>query len=317
MKIIKVSAPGKLHLLGEHSVVYGKPALLAAINKRVFVTIRESKTRRIEVEKTHKRKIKQLLQILEKEIKRSINIKTIKPYSINIRSQFPIGSGLGSSASISACISAALLEFLGVPWDNKIIYEIAYEGERFFHGNPSGGDLAAVIGGGCLWFRKEFEFLKTFSPLPFKLHKNIKKFLIIDSGKPTESTKEMIGKVADLLLKDPKKIQGFFVLQEELTKNLVIALRDGNENKLMNYIKFGERNLEELGVVGKKAQSLIRQIENIGGVAKISGAGGIVNGSGMLVAYFKDGRKALNLLRSSKLIFEEVVLGGEGLRLEK
>ncbi len=39
MKKIKVSAPGKIHLMGEHSVVYGKPALLAAINKRVFVEL--------------------------------------------------------------------------------------------------------------------------------------------------------------------------------------------------------------------------------------------------------------------------------------
>src|SRR6266481_390994 len=36
---ITVSAPGKIHLMGEHTVVYGKPALLAAINKRCFVEI--------------------------------------------------------------------------------------------------------------------------------------------------------------------------------------------------------------------------------------------------------------------------------------
>src|SRR3989344_753594 len=38
MKII-VSAPGKLHLMGEHAVVYGKPALLAAVSQRLFVTL--------------------------------------------------------------------------------------------------------------------------------------------------------------------------------------------------------------------------------------------------------------------------------------
>jgi mevalonate kinase len=44
--MIKVSAPGKIHLLGEHSVVYGKPAILAAINLKVHVTIskKHSKT---------------------------------------------------------------------------------------------------------------------------------------------------------------------------------------------------------------------------------------------------------------------------------
>ena len=37
--MIKFSAPGKIHLLGEHAVVYGKPAILATLNLRIFVTV--------------------------------------------------------------------------------------------------------------------------------------------------------------------------------------------------------------------------------------------------------------------------------------
>lgn len=36
---LTVSAPGKVHLLGEHAVVYGRPALIAAINYRLYVSI--------------------------------------------------------------------------------------------------------------------------------------------------------------------------------------------------------------------------------------------------------------------------------------
>src|SRR5947207_70509 len=49
MKSIKVSAPGKIHLLGEHSVVYGKPAILAAIDKRCFVELTPRKDKKIEI----------------------------------------------------------------------------------------------------------------------------------------------------------------------------------------------------------------------------------------------------------------------------
>lgn len=35
-----VSVPGKIHLLGEHAVVYGRPALLAAIDRRLYVNIK-------------------------------------------------------------------------------------------------------------------------------------------------------------------------------------------------------------------------------------------------------------------------------------
>ena len=96
---------------------------------------------------------------------RKTGIKRIEHYSIKIISQVPVGFGLGSSAALSAGIAAALLSFLKIPWNKKLIFDIAYAGEKFFHGNPSGGDLAAVIEGGFLWFRREFEFLKTFSLL--------------------------------------------------------------------------------------------------------------------------------------------------------
>ncbi len=183
MKKIKVSAPGKLHLLGEHAVVYGKPALLATINRRVFVTLTPSKKKKINGVGEFKKELEKLQEILEAKIKLRKNIKKIEPYIIDINSQFPIGSGLGSSAALSAALTGALLKFLGIPWNKKIIFEIAYEGERFFHGNPSGGDLTTVIEGGLLWFSKNLDFLKSFKKLPMP-HERIKKFLLIDSGKP-------------------------------------------------------------------------------------------------------------------------------------
>src|SRR3989344_1158171 len=126
--MITVSVPSKVHLLGEHSVVYGRPALLAAINKRISVSITSSKTKQIQGVHLYMRQIKRVL-------------------------------------------------------------EIAYKGEKFFHGNPSGGDLAVVLEGGLLWFRKEFEFLKMFVRLPFMPHRNIKQFVLINSGKPAEATR--------------------------------------------------------------------------------------------------------------------------------
>ena len=45
-----------------------------------------------------------------------------------------------------------------------------------------------------LRFRKEFDFLKSFSPLPFPIHKKLSPFVLIYTGKPEETTKEMIEK---------------------------------------------------------------------------------------------------------------------------
>ncbi len=315
--MITVSVPSKVHLLGEHAVVYGKPALLAAIDKRISVAIIPSKKKQIQGVKEYVKEIKQLLEILEGEIQKRTNLKTIETYAIKINSQIPIGSGLGSSASLSASLTAALLAFLKIPWNNKIIFDIAYMGEKFFHGNPSGGDLAIVIEGGFLWFRKEFEFLKTFSPLPFKPHKNIKQFILIDSEKSIESTKEMVSKVAQLKTSNPEKTQYLFNSQEELTKKLAIALREGDENTLIECIRLGERNLEKLRVVGKKAKSIIRMIEKLGGAAKINGGGGVKDGSGMLLAYHTDIEKLLSFAKLKSLEIIEIKVGEEGIKIDE
>ena len=315
--MITISVPSKVHLLGEHSVVYGKPALLAAINRRMSITIVSSKVKNIQGAKKHSREIGKLLEILETEIKKRTKLKEIEPYYITIKSEVSVGSGLGSSASLSAALTAALLSFLKIPWENKVIFDIAYEGEKYFHGNPSGGDLATVIEGGFLWFCKSSEFLKTFSPLPFKPHKNIKQFALIDSGKPEESTREMVEKVAKLKTAFPRKIESLFNSQEELTKQISIALKDGNEDGLIESIKLGEQNLEALGVVGKRAQDIIREIEKSGGAAKINGGGGVKDGSGMLLVYHKTPTVLDRFFLHSGIVNSKITLGEKGLRINE
>lgn len=315
--MITVSVPAKVHLLGEHSVVYGKPALLAAINKRVFIEIRYSKEKQILGASGYKKNALRLLAILEEEFKKQTKIKSIKPYTVIIESEIPVGSGLGSSAALSACLTAALLSLYKIKWNKKMVFGIAYTGEKFFHGNPSGGDLAAVIEGGFLWFIKNSDSSKTFSHLPFAPHKNIRQFILINSGKPEESTKEMVEKVAELKKSFPLKVERIFISQEELTKQMANALKNGNEDKLIECIKLGEKNLEELGVVGKKAKAIIREIEKLGGAVKISGAGGIKSGSGMLLVYIKEKNKFIDYAKQEKLEILPIEVGEKGLKKDE
>ena len=292
--MIKISAPGKIHLLGEHSVVYGKPAILAAIDLRVYVTIQANTDHTSEVDL-------KMRQVIEPIIKKYLKLKTLPSYQIQIESQLPIGSGLGSSAAISASYIAALLSFLKVKWNLNLINEMTFEAEKVFHGNPSGGDNSTVVNGGLIMFKKGQE--------PAPLTSKIKRFILIPSGKPVESTKQMI-KIAK------PKIHSILNNQEFLTKQLVLALKDGNEKLLVTVIKKGERNLESIGVVSPFAKSIIREIEKLGGAAKISGAGGVKQGSGMLLTYHKNPKKILNYAKQNNLEAFIIKLGEEGLRKE-
>lgn len=307
--MIKVSAPGKVHLLGEWSVVWGKPAILATVDLRVNITLSTSS-----VASSTQSDIK---KIVEPIVKKHLKIKTIPSYNLTITSQLPIGAGLGSSAAISAAYIAALLSFLKVKWDLNLVNNLTFEAEKVFHGNPSGGDNSTVVFGGLLWFRKEDPNLKLIQPLPFTIPvKLAKNFILINTGTPKGTTKQMITMTQALFDKKPKLKEAFLNSQEKLVRELLPALKDGNEKELMKIIKEGEKNLESIGVVSPYAKSIIRKIESAGGAAKICGAGGKTEPTGILLAYHQDKNKLKAITKSSNLPFFSTSLGVAGLKQE-
>jgi len=317
---ITVSAPGKIHLLGEHAVIYGRPALLAAIDKRLYVKIKlKAQNSKL---KTHEEII---IKTPEKEdlaleaisiFKKYFRISKLPPLEITITSQIPIGSGLGSSAAFAAAVIGTLMKSIKNIWNPHKINELTYEIEKKAHGNPSGADNTTVVYGGLVWFRREFEFLRSIWSLPVMFYK-IPQFILLDSGRPKENTREMVAAVAKLYAKKRKIMEEIFADQEQQTKNLLLALKTGDSRKLFFAIKKGEKNLEKMEVVGNFAQKIIREIESIGGAAKICGAGGRKEGSGILLCYHPDLSKIKKVVGKFKIIVSMIKLGGEGIRIEK
>ena len=305
---IIVSAPGKVHLLGEHSVVYGKPAILAAVGLRVTVTVIPSAAEGVA-------RNDGLDKIIEPIIKKHFKIKKIPSYQLSISSQIPIGSGLGSSAAVSAAYIAALLIFLKIQWDLNLVNNLAYEAEKVFHGNPSGGDNSTVVFGGLVWFRKETPDLKIIQPLPFTIPSKLSKnFLLINTGKPKEITAEIVGIVSSKVKNQKSKFEKLFIDQEKLVRELLPALSQSNEKELIRIIRKGEKNLEEMEVRSNYVKGIIRKIENAGGAAKICGAGGKTKATGVLLCYHQDKNKLESIAKSFNLPFFSAALGVAGLK---
>lgn len=305
--MIKVSAPCKLHLLGEHAVVYGKPAILTTVNLRVFVTI-SANTQSAATS---------MKKIIEPIIKKGLGIKKIPPYELKIESPIPIGSGLGSSAAVSSAYIAALLSFLKVKWDLSLINKLAFEAEKVFHGNPSGADPATVIFGGLIWYRKETQDLKLIQPLSFSIPKKLaKNFVLINTGTPQETTKDMVMMVKNLFDKEPKIVNTFLENQEKLVRELLNVIKDAQEEKLIRIIRKGEKNLENIGVCSTQVKKVIRQIEKAGGAAKICGAGASTGPTGVLLTYHQDRKVLEKIAKEFNLTYFSMELGVEGLRQE-
>jgi len=308
-KQIIVSAPAKIHLLGEHSVVYARPALLTAINKRVYVRIKEGK------EKNPKSNNVRIRKVVESVVEGFFRQK-IPPHTLSIEATFPVGCGLGASAAICAAYIGALLLLLGKKFDKEKINQLSYDCEKVFHGNPSGADNATVVFGGLVWYRKELESIKLLKKLDDSSISRLTQFVLINSSKPEETTKEMVEKVAGLAKKYPSRVKNIFYEQEILVKQLAQAILLKNYNSLMFAIRQGERNLEELGVVGKKAKGIIREVERAGGVAKICGGGGVKNGSGMILCFHQDANAILEIATRQQLEAFPILFEKEGVRIE-
>jgi mevalonate kinase len=323
--IVTVSTPGKLHLLGEHAVVYGFPALIASVDRRIYVKIRNHpiSNRGFKSVNTiiyHPKLVSGsknnefILKTIELFVK-TYKIDNLSPLEITINSQIPVGSGMGSSAALSSALLGALLKFIKNIWNPVKINEIAYEAEKIAHGNPSGADNSACVFGGLVWYRKEFEFLKSIWNLTDFSYK-IPQFAIVDSGRPNESTKEMVDIVRMNYSKQSKQFEEIFYDQEKQTKKLLISLKTGDNKLLKESIIKGENNLEKIGVVGQKAVKIIREIENLGGAAKICGAGGLKENSGIILVFHQNLKILKSLEKKLGVTFENISLGQEGIRLE-
>ncbi len=270
--------------MGEHGVVHHRPAIVAAINKKMTAIIQSDG----DLLNTH------------------------------IKSQIPIGSGLGSSAAVSVIQAATKYALAGKTSLNKNllakINQLAYANEKIYHLNPSGVDPAICTYGGILWFKKTKSGHKVFKKLNFK---RLPKFVLINTGRPQESTGEMVEKVGRKLLKEKNRINRIFDVMEEQTKIFLRALEKRNYDLIKNSIQNFETCLEDLGVVGKLAQELVREVEEMGGVAKISGGGGLTGGSGILLCYHPQPHKILNLAKKHKLEAFMVKLGNEGVKINE
>lgn len=314
---ISYLAPSKVILSGEHAVVYGRPALVCAINLRLKFTLKKKSLKEGNYQSGQNRFIDKNVKLAENLTREFLNKKFKKnpplsfSFEYQINSKIPIGRGLGSSAAFSCALSAAFLEFFSKkPFEKPIINELAYELEKHFHKHPSGVDNSASCFGGIIYFRKEFDFLKTINHLPFKFPSRIERRLfLIDSGKPKETTADMVDWVKKISSSKKEKI---FLQMEKVTKRMVISIKENNDEELEKAIFENERLLEKLNVVSKKTISLLKNLHQFG-IGKITGAGGRSSGSGFVLFFAKNREKLIDFLKKQQIFYLPFKVDYQGL----
>ncbi|WP_456330079.1 mevalonate kinase [Archaeoglobus sp.] len=251
------SAPGKIILFGEHAVVYGRHAVVSAINLRCKVEVRKSNSFRIKSVLGESGLDFDRHPYVVQAVRRFLEVKNISGAEIEIDSDIPIGSGLGSSGAVIVATLAALnAEFEG-GMDKESIFQMAKQVEIDVQGRASGIDpFISTFGGSWL-----FPERKKVS-MPFK-------FFVINFG--SRSTAEMVKKVAELREKHPEVMEKIF---DSIDAVSLEAAEIKSRDKLEELIAINQSLLRAIGVSNPEIDETIAELERKGLRAKITGAGG-------------------------------------------
>lgn len=307
---MKAVAPGKLILSGEHSVVYGKPAVAMAIDRSVTATIEETQDQQVSFDLPDIRERDSFTVLALREFKRralnnyhlfiegKLGIRGVlyKPVDlfkfgfitvldglhrsldsgivIKLKSSIPVGSGMGSSAASVLSELRALGHYLRVDFKPEWYYEFSLETEKLQHGHPSGVDSYISLHGGCAAFQNG---QARSVPLPRM------KMYLVETGAPEATTGECVMQVKAQFEND--RIWDDF---ETVTREVEKAVCENNEVLMRSLLRENHRLLCRIGVVPRKVQQFVHDVEAAGGAAKICGAGSVRGENGGVVLVLAD-----------------------------
>ncbi|MEM7815421.1 MAG: mevalonate kinase, partial [Candidatus Aenigmatarchaeota archaeon] len=298
------SVPGKVHLIGEHAVVYGEPAMIAAVGRRCVVSAEKSDkieiysadfgSRTYEISEAvdfakdvqalwkdglAKKDFSPLFQLMRADkwnfrkaaigiVLRELGIDG--GVSISIKSDIPIGSGLGSSSALSVGLVAAIQAAYGKQLVREQINDLAYKLECINHGTPSGGDNSACCFGGLVWFQKA-QPKNIIMPLNEEIPHSIDGFVLLWTGMPERTTGELVQAVRNL---DENYRKPRMKEIGQLCYEMKTVLKARNYARMKEIINRNQQLLAELGVSTPTIDRIAEVVRGIGGAAKLCGAGG-------------------------------------------
>lgn len=271
-KVAVGSAHGKLILVGEHAVVYDRPAIAIPFPIiEVKATIEEiSGSIMIESEFFHGpiHRMPEKLQGIAVCILETLTALN-KPRTgllIRLKSTIPLGRGLGSSAAIAIALVRSLYTFYGKEVRQTELMALVHLAEIHAHGNPSGIDMAAASSEFPIWFQKGK------NPKPLQIGAPLH-LVVADSGRIGD-THAAVTSVRQQYILKPTRIQGSLDRLGWLTNDARAALSIGNMEFLGKLLNFAQDELIELGVSDTGINRLVDVARKAGALgAKLTGGG--------------------------------------------
>lgn len=265
-------APGSIMLLGEHAVLHGGPAVVAAIDRYINVSLTPRNDRVIDIHSktlgtyiTHcdcieiKTPFTFVLATLEQQ-----NI--IEGCTIHIDSDFSDKLGLGSSAAVTVATLRAIDLWQEKTVSKRDLLHRAINVILRVQGIGSGADCAASVYGGIVYYQRTPQIIELLSPHP--------PIGLLYAGYKTPTTK-VIEQVAKTYLTYPSLYDTLYQHIAQCAIQGKSTLLEQKWHSLGQLFDQQQQLMVALGVSDAHLDQLIEKVRGFNSVfgAKISGAG--------------------------------------------
>jgi mevalonate kinase len=269
---------GKTILFGEHFVVYGLPSIASALGGYTTADVKVVKgsgwvvnDERPATPGYKEQKYSEAMQSIANVIKHLQVDTENQRLEISFAGDLIAASGVGASAAQCTSLARALNETFNLDLGDERINEAAYEGEKAYHGSPSGIDNTASTYGGLIWFVKNLGSGKNTIDL---LHSPRKMLIVLANSGITASTAEVVADVRRLREENLERFQRIFGEYGKLAEGARKALLEGDIVAIGSLMNENHRLLQEISVSGEVNDELVEIALANGAVgAKLTGTG--------------------------------------------
>jgi len=277
------SAPGKIILFGEHFVVHGTKAILAAIDKRVTVTstFTDNKTIKVNsqlgtievpISSSHeevKSEFRPFVYLANKIVNSEQNVSGLE---ITIDSDIPIGVGRGSSSACCVAAAASISELFNELSSEEIL-KMSIEAEKTIFPDTSGADCTVCTYGGMIEY-----------PSIEKIDNTFDLNLLIANSMFPHNTKNSVEKVNKFKENDEERFSQLCDLENGLIDEVIVAMKNNDSTTFGLKMSENQKYLEEIQVSNDTLRDMINSLNEISLGSKITGAGD----GGCIIALVKD-----------------------------
>lgn len=256
-------AGGKAILFGEHTVVYGGAAIATPVSGlHVEVEVAPGSGWDLPDHPA--------ARSLRLDRARDVILQKIRwpglPPLIRVRGTLPPACGLGSSAALSVALCRALLGAAERSDDDEVVRELANAAETVFHGNASGVDVATVLAGCPILFRRGE------TPIPVSAGGRVDLWLV--DTRVRSSTAEVVADVAQLRRSEPERFRDARERISSSVEEGVAALDSGSCETLAAAMALAMEGLRAIDVSHERIEDVLVAAGAAGAAGgKLSGAG--------------------------------------------